>query len=178
MTASRKLCAGFSATEPTCGCRDPEALRKIHGRDLSSTYRRQPNGDPFMWADQTPSIAQSGKTLEIKNEKGEVSNATLTSDATISAGAPFNSLGIIRTDHSMIGRTAPSGRSSRTASIGPRLKHRFAGQRLFTLWQRIDASWRRSAQQQGARAPRRAYRHLLSLTDQCGGAVRPDEPPG
>ena len=36
-----------------------------------------------------------------KNEKGEVSNATLTSDITISAGAPFNTLGIIRADHSI-----------------------------------------------------------------------------
>ena len=51
--------------------------------NLSGTYRCQPNGDPCMWAGQTPSIAQSGKTLEIKNEKGEVSNATLTSDITI-----------------------------------------------------------------------------------------------
>jgi hypothetical protein len=39
--------------------------------------------------------------LEIKNDKGEVSNATLTSDVTISAGTPLSSLGIIRPDHSI-----------------------------------------------------------------------------
>lgn len=69
--------------------------------NLSGAYRCQPNSDPCLWTGQTPSISQSGKKLEIKNDKGEISNATLTSDVTISAGAPFNSLGIIRPDHSI-----------------------------------------------------------------------------
>ena len=69
--------------------------------NLSGAYRCQPNSDPCRWTGQTPSISQSGKKLEIKNDKGEISNATLTSDVTISAGAPFNSLGIIRPDHSI-----------------------------------------------------------------------------
>ncbi len=69
--------------------------------NLSGTYRCQPNSDPCLWTGQTPSISQSGNKLEIKNDKGEISNGTITSDVTINAGAPFNSLGIIRPDHSI-----------------------------------------------------------------------------
>jgi hypothetical protein len=50
---------------------------------------------------KNPSIAQSGSTLEIKSDQGDISAAKLTSDTTISAGPTFNSIGIVRPDHSI-----------------------------------------------------------------------------
>ena len=70
-------------------------------RDLSGSYRCQPNPSLCLWAGQSPSISQSGKKLDIKNDKGEAATATLTSAITISAGAPLNSYGVIRPDHSI-----------------------------------------------------------------------------
>lgn len=69
--------------------------------DLSGTYQCQPNPDPCVWSGTSPSLSQSGKTLQIKGDNGATATATLTSDSTISAGGTFNSLGIIRPDHSI-----------------------------------------------------------------------------
>ena len=69
--------------------------------DLSGNYRCQPDPSPCLWSGATASISQSGNKLEIKSEKGDVSNGTLTSDSTISAGATFNSLGEVRPDKSI-----------------------------------------------------------------------------
>ncbi len=69
--------------------------------DLSGAYRCQPDPTPCTWPGQTPSVSQSGNKMDIKNDKGEVANATLTSDITISAGAPLNSYGVIRPDKSI-----------------------------------------------------------------------------
>jgi hypothetical protein len=69
--------------------------------DLSGTYQCQPNPLPCLWTGQTPSISQTGSDLQIKNDKGVIAAAKLTSDITISAGGPLNSYGIIRDDHSI-----------------------------------------------------------------------------
>jgi hypothetical protein len=69
--------------------------------DLSGTYHCQPDPTPCLWSGQSPSMAQSGNNVEIKNDKGEISNAVLTSDSTISAGPPFNSFGVVRPDNSI-----------------------------------------------------------------------------
>lgn len=69
--------------------------------DLSGTYQCRPDPSPCLWSGQKPSISQSGNKLEIKNEKGETASAMATSDITISAGAPLNSYGVIRPDHSI-----------------------------------------------------------------------------
>jgi hypothetical protein len=69
--------------------------------DLGGTYRCQPNPLPCLWTGQAPSVAQNGSDLVIKNDKGEVADAKLTSDITISAGGPLNSYGVIRADHSI-----------------------------------------------------------------------------
>jgi hypothetical protein len=69
--------------------------------DLSGTYQCQPDPQPCLWTGQSPSVAQTGKKLDIKNDKGESATATLTSDITISAGGPMNSYGIVRPDHSI-----------------------------------------------------------------------------
>ena len=69
--------------------------------DLAGTYQCRPNPDPCAWPGQTPSISQSGNKLQVKGDKGETADAVLTSNTTISAGATFNSTGIIRPDHSI-----------------------------------------------------------------------------
>jgi hypothetical protein len=69
--------------------------------DLSGTYQCRANPSPCLWSGQTPSIAQNGKKLDIKNDKGDAASGTLTSDITISVGGPMNSYGVVRADHSI-----------------------------------------------------------------------------
>jgi hypothetical protein len=69
--------------------------------DLSGTYQCQPDPAPCLWPGASPSISQSGKKLQVKNDKGETADAMQTSDITISAGGPLNSLGIVRADNSI-----------------------------------------------------------------------------
>jgi hypothetical protein len=69
--------------------------------DLGGTYKCQPNPSPCVWPGASPSIAQSTNSLQIKGDNGATADAKVTSDVTISAGGTFNSLGIIRPDHSI-----------------------------------------------------------------------------
>lgn len=69
--------------------------------DLSGTYKCQPDPSPCLWPGASPSISQSGKSLQIKGDNGAAADATLTSASTITAGGTFNSLGIVRPDHSI-----------------------------------------------------------------------------
>lgn len=69
--------------------------------DLAGAYQCLPAPLPCLWPGKAPAITQSGSNLQIKNDKGEIANAKLTSDITISAGGPLNSYGVIRADHSI-----------------------------------------------------------------------------
>jgi hypothetical protein len=69
--------------------------------DLGGSYQCKPNPDPCTWPGASPSISQSGNTLQIKGDNGATADATLTSTTTIAAGGTFNSLGIVRPDHSI-----------------------------------------------------------------------------
>ncbi|MGH6673321.1 MAG: hypothetical protein ACRECV_15290 [Xanthobacteraceae bacterium] len=69
--------------------------------DISGSYHCKPNPDPCTWPGSSPSITQSDNKLQIKGDNGAIADATLTSATTISAAATFNSLGIIRPDHSI-----------------------------------------------------------------------------
>lgn len=69
--------------------------------ELSGTYQCKPNPDPCTWSGATASVAQTGNILQIKGADGAIAKASLTSPTTISAAATFNSLGIIRADHSI-----------------------------------------------------------------------------
>jgi hypothetical protein len=69
--------------------------------DLTGSYKCQPNPNPCLWPGASPSITQSGKIIQIKGDNGGTADATLTSATTVSAGGTFNSLGIIRPDHSI-----------------------------------------------------------------------------
>jgi hypothetical protein len=69
--------------------------------DVSGTYQCKPNPDPCLWSGNSATISQSGNSLTIKGADGAIADASLTSPTTISAAATFNSLGIIRPDHSI-----------------------------------------------------------------------------
>lgn len=69
--------------------------------DLSGSYKCEPDPTPCHWPGPSPTLTQSGKKIEVKNDKGEVADGTLTSDITLVIGGPFNSLGTVRADHSI-----------------------------------------------------------------------------
>jgi hypothetical protein len=69
--------------------------------NVSGSYRCEPQPSPCQWPGQTLSITQTGTTLDLKNEQGSIAQAKLTSDISVSAGPPWNSLGLIMPDHSI-----------------------------------------------------------------------------
>jgi hypothetical protein len=69
--------------------------------DLSGTYQCKPNPDPCTWSGATATVSQNGNKVTIKGADGAVADASLTSPSTISAAATLNSLGIVRSDHSI-----------------------------------------------------------------------------
>jgi hypothetical protein len=62
--------------------------------NLAGTYRCQPEPGPCKNG-QTYTVTQSGATVDFKNEKGEIGQAKLTSNISLSAGSPWNMLGTI-----------------------------------------------------------------------------------
>ena len=73
---------------------------------LSGTYRCQPEPISCQWSGQSFTIAQSGTKLDMKSDKGDVGQGLLSSNTTLSVGAPWNMLGVILPDqpHPMVER--------------------------------------------------------------------------
>src|ERR1700731_3210854 len=67
--------------------------------NLSGTYRCTP--EPIQCQAPTFSVSQNGNTLELKAENGPIAEAKVTSDITLSAGPPWNSIGILMPDRSI-----------------------------------------------------------------------------
>jgi hypothetical protein len=67
--------------------------------NLSGTYRCAP--EPVQCQAPTFSVSQNGPTLELKAENGPVAEGKVTSDITVSAGPPWNSIGIVMPDRSI-----------------------------------------------------------------------------
>jgi curli biogenesis system outer membrane secretion channel CsgG len=67
--------------------------------NLSGAYRCSP--EPAQCQAPTFSISQTGQTLEIKAENGPIAEGKMTSDITVSAGPPWNSIGIVMSDRSI-----------------------------------------------------------------------------
>ena len=71
--------------------------------NLSGTYSCEGDETACGWSGSTFTVTQSGSDLEIKNEKGDVGRAKLTSHISLSAGPIWNMLGtIVSTDNRMI----------------------------------------------------------------------------
>jgi len=71
--------------------------------NLSGTYSCEGDETTCGWSGWTFTITQTGADLSIRNEKGDVGNAKLTSRITLSAGPIWNMLGtIVSTDNRVI----------------------------------------------------------------------------
>jgi hypothetical protein len=69
--------------------------------NLAGTYRCAPEPSSCQWQEQNPTISQTGTTVRLNINKGEFAEGKLTSNITVGAGPPFNSLGLIKPDHSI-----------------------------------------------------------------------------
>jgi hypothetical protein len=67
--------------------------------NLSGTYRCSP--EPAQCQAPTFSISQTGQPLEIKAENGPIAEGKVTSNITVSAGPPWNSIGTVMPDRSI-----------------------------------------------------------------------------
>jgi len=63
--------------------------------DLTGTYRCEGHESACNWSGTAFTVTQSGADLEIKNDKGDIGNAKLTSNITLTAGPIWNMLGVI-----------------------------------------------------------------------------------
>ena len=63
--------------------------------DLGGTYKCEGDETTCGWSGWTFTVNQSGPNLDIKNEKGDVGHAKLTSHISLSAGPIWNMLGTI-----------------------------------------------------------------------------------
>ena len=66
--------------------------------NLAGTYRCGPDAKACQWSGATFTVTQNGSSLDIKNDKGDVGTATLTSNISLSAGPPWNMLGTVAPD--------------------------------------------------------------------------------
>ena len=67
--------------------------------NLSGTYRCKPEPSSCQWSGQSFTVVQSGDKLDLKNDKGEVAQGTVTSDISLSVGGPWNMLGVVLPDN-------------------------------------------------------------------------------
>ena len=66
--------------------------------NMSGTFRCGPDAKACQWSGDSFTVTQKGEDLDIKNDKGAIGTARLTSAITISAGPPWNMLGTISAD--------------------------------------------------------------------------------
>ena len=66
--------------------------------NLTGTYRCQPEPSSCQWSGQSFTIMQDGTKLDMKSDKGDVGQGLLSSNTTLSVGAPWNMLGVILPD--------------------------------------------------------------------------------
>jgi hypothetical protein len=70
--------------------------------NLAGTYRCDGNDAVCAMTGRSFAITQSGADLEIKNEKGEIGSAKLTSNISLSAGPLWNMFGVLSPDNRAI----------------------------------------------------------------------------
>jgi hypothetical protein len=69
-----------------------------YATNLAGTFRCGPDMKVCQWSGQSFTVTQNGNQLEIKNNKGDQGTAILTSNISVSAGPPWNMLGVISPD--------------------------------------------------------------------------------
>jgi len=71
------------------------AVQAAQAPNLAGTYRCGPDAKACEWSGTTFTVTQTGNNLDVKNDKGAIGTATLTSNISLSAGPPWNMLGVI-----------------------------------------------------------------------------------
>jgi hypothetical protein len=66
--------------------------------NFAGTYRCEPQPSPCKNSGQTFTVTQSGNVLDLKSSDGDVGQAKLTSNTTLSVGGPWNMLGVVEPD--------------------------------------------------------------------------------
>ncbi|HEX3487092.1 MAG TPA: hypothetical protein VHT51_18700 [Micropepsaceae bacterium] len=66
--------------------------------NMAGTFRCGPDAKACEWSGATFTVTQNGNNLDIKNDKGAIGTAQLTSNISVSAGPPWNMLGTISAD--------------------------------------------------------------------------------
>ena len=79
-----------------------EAQAAAANTNLAGVFHCAPNAKLCQWSGQTFTITQNGNHLAIKNDKGDEGTATVTSNISVSAGPPWNMLGVISPDGKQI----------------------------------------------------------------------------
>jgi len=74
------------------------AAQAAQAPNLAGTYRCGPDAKACEWSGSTFTVTQTGNNLDIKNDKGEMGIAQVTSNISVSAGPPWNMLGVISGD--------------------------------------------------------------------------------
>ena len=74
------------------------AAQAAQAPNLAGTYRCGPDAKACEWSGASFTVTQNGNALDIKNDKGAVGTASVTSNSSLSAGPPWNMLGTISTD--------------------------------------------------------------------------------
>ncbi|SRR5579871_4995343 len=99
--SNKSICVSFVATLAILTLPGPAQSQGQQGAaaNLAGAYRCQPEPSPCPWP--TVSIAQTGNTVELKNDKGVVADGKVTSPITISGNPPWNAIGIVLPDQSI-----------------------------------------------------------------------------
>jgi hypothetical protein len=94
---ARAAAAVLSVAVLSIALPDPAAAQAA-APNLSGSYRCEPQPSSCQWSGQTFTVAQSGTKLDIKNDKGDVGQGEMSSNITLSVGAPWNMLGVVEPD--------------------------------------------------------------------------------
>jgi hypothetical protein len=96
MTAAAALLVAAGATMSTGG-----ALAQGAAPNLSGTYKCQPEPVSCQASGQTFTIQQNGNKLDMKSDKGDTAQGQMSSNTTMSVGAPWNMLGVVEPGNSI-----------------------------------------------------------------------------
>jgi hypothetical protein len=97
-TGSTQTASATATDRPAAGLSEGGGEESIPARSIAGTYRCGPDTKACQWVGPTITMTQSGTKLEMKSEKGDIVNGEVTSDISLSAGPPWNMLGIVSDD--------------------------------------------------------------------------------
>jgi hypothetical protein len=85
-------------TLATCSFLGNAGAQSTAAPNFAGTYRCEPEPVSCQASGQIFTVTQSGNDLELKNDHGLIGRATVTSNISLSAGGPWNMLGVVVPD--------------------------------------------------------------------------------